>query len=516
MVILRRPDDLALQDITSLLTSRGNIETPVGSMTVLSAAPNDAEGSGVDKTLQSLISSISRIPIQAIDAQTVLASLGIDSITSIQVAAKSRQAGVQLSATDIASCRTFADLVRKAQPHTQKTSPPSENSFPIALSPRETKAIISRFDVGAPIERILPMSSGQRFLLAAWQKTGGRKYQHAFMFLLPQSVDRSRLKVAWILLLQRHPILRSTFANAPKSGDPRIVVFKNEVVPATWSEEFIEDETFYQSSTIKIKHIVGSPISSRLPQARAILRYSKNKASLLLHLHHFQYDAWSLSILAQELSSLYEIQYADPSNDLLVYLAYSNAQGGQLILQDKYWKSVFPAQWESTLFPSLSPVPAPLLERTVYVAEAAIEGVDSCQRHAAELQLSLYSALMACWARLQGSYTKSNDVCFGVWHSGRTGSLQDIEQFAVPCVNILPMYVADVQGDIRSVALRIQEALRQRTGIIEQTDFSRLHTLLGSRKPLTNVFLNVFTLGVPQQRGGLLEPVNVRSRFAPL
>lgn len=483
------------------------VENPLAS--AVPTCPNEVAVSEDYKKLQTLISSISNIPIQAINDQTSLASLGIDSITAIQVANKCRQAKMKITAADIVSCRTFVDLAKKIQTCSGKLSPPPTSQQSLSLPPAEIRAIISRFEETPPIERILPMTPGQKFLLAAWQKCERRKYQHVFMFQLPGDVDRVRLKVAWILLLQRHPLLRSTFANAPNADDPRIVVFKNDVASSTWSEEVAEDDMFYRSSAIRVRQLVENPIPSRLPQARAILRYSKNKVCLLLHLHHFQYDAWSLSVLAEEISSIYKTQSSSPSQDFLTYLTYTKADDEQLATQDQYWKSVFPVQFNPTLFPNLNPHPVPRLKRTVYIAKSAIEDVSLCEKRAAELHVSLQSLLMACWVRLQSTYTRANDACFGVWHNGRTGSVDNIEHFAIPCVNILPLYVPDARGDICLVAGRIREALGQRAGIIEQTDFSRYNALLGIHKPLTNVFLNVFKLTPPGQKGGLLEPVNV-------
>lgn len=463
--------------------------------------------------LRKLISSLSKVPIPAIKKKTPLASLGIDSITAIQISNKARQAGIWIPTTQIIGCRDFADLVHKARIQLPKSSALAAPQRLPGLSPSETTGIVTRFGPNSSLERILPMSPGQKFLVAAWQGMEARKYQHVFMFLLPQDVDRARLSVAWTLLLQRHPLLRSTFASAPNSGEPRLVIFKSEVAPSTWSEEVIADETFYQSLAVKAQNLAESPIPSRLPQARAILCYSRKRSSLLFHLHHFQYDAWSLPILGNELAAIYKSQSVIPSNGLITYLTYTTLTREQRVIQDRYWDSVIPARFQPNLFPSLLAARHSENGRTIHIVKNAIEGVLLCEKRAAELQRSFYAILMACWAQLQSKYTGVDDICFGIWQNGRTGSVENIDRLAVPCVNVLPMFVKGAQEAVPLVAERIQTTLNQQTGIIEQTDFSRCNTLRGIDEPLTNVFLNVFRSTPRGQPGGLLEPVNLPFGF---
>ncbi|KAJ3563111.1 hypothetical protein NP233_g9148 [Leucocoprinus birnbaumii] len=469
-------------DTTSLHVTEDNV---YGTRTV----SVESEDNKVHVILRDLVSSLARLPAEIIDKNTPLVSLGIDSITAIQISNKARHAGIGISTTQIIGCRNFGDLVKRAQSRPVKaTKSATPESLP-QLSPREINGIISRFGTSSPLERILPTSPGQKFFIAGWQGMQARKYQHVFMFLLPPDVDKARLKVAWILLLQRHPLLRSTFANEPRSSEPRIIVFKNEVAPSTWSEEVSADDIFYQATAARVRNLAENPPSSRLPQARAILRHSEKKSTLLLHLHHFQYDAWSLSLLCRDLDVFYESQSVASVNDLTKYLSRTALTPEKRVIQDQYWNRVIPRRFKPTLFPKLNPASSSRNSRSICVVKTAIEGVALCEERASDLQISLHAILVACWARLQGKYTGMDDICFGIWQNGRTGSMEVIDRLAVPCVNILPMFVQGACATVTTTATRVQEILTEQVGIIEHTEFWR---------------------SSPRgQTGGLLEPVNL-------
>jgi len=105
---------------------------------------------------------------------------------------------------------------------------------------------------------------------------------------------------------------------------------------------------------------------------------------------------------------------------------------------------------------------------------------------------------------------RSNDVTFGLWHSGRSGSIPDIDLFAFPCLNILPLRILIPPGSgLREVASLIQTDLRERNRDIEQSNLLDIDLWIdGGGKPLCNVFVNILQ-SQGNFKGGILEQVDL-------
>lgn len=136
---------------------------------------------------------------------------------------------------------------------------------------------------------------------------------------------------------------------------------------------------------------------------------------------------------------------------------------------------------------------------------------------ARSLHVSLQAIFLASWARVQAFYTSSDSSTFGLWQAGRTGVVDDIAMLAVPCMNVLPLHILRVnEGSVVDVARRIQQDLRNRSAVIEQTDLVRVDEWVGGRgQPLCNVFVNIIKVAPDvQDQDTLLTPTNVSHTVA--
>ncbi|KJA27343.1 hypothetical protein HYPSUDRAFT_63026 [Hypholoma sublateritium FD-334 SS-4] len=472
--------------------------------------------SDIDPSIyEPILTSLTNAPRSLIRPETNLVTIGIDSISAIQISGRFRRAGMILSASDVVSSATIGQMVTKIRlMDTFVPKSRSDSSVISEVSDAEKAAIMRHLNLqSSNIERISFASSGMQWLIGMWSKSSRTRYQHAFPFELAQDIDRDMMKASWFGLVDRHPILRSTFICADGYHESRIVIF-NKSAPETWSEEYVPVENFYSSVLERMKSLVRNPIPTSQPQARALFFYSDSHAYLILHLHHFQYDAWSLRLLIDDLTCLYSGTKSTVSNDMDLFLGYcSSFNQQQLEEQRSYWRKSFPLEFKPTFFPVLksnarSHRPN---ERLVRTNTSCIHNASRLDERARSLGVSLPSVFLASWAHIQGQVTKASSSTFGLWHSGRTSALDDIENLAIPCMNVLPMHVSSIrQKSALELAADILIDLRKRTSVIEQSNQVRVNEWVGtSKEPMCNVFINIIKIGPDVSSNNLfLRPAN--------
>ncbi|KAL0946575.1 hypothetical protein HGRIS_012777 [Hohenbuehelia grisea] len=473
--------------------------------------------SAADK-LKSVLARVTNVPAERITADATLPALGIDSITAIQLAAHCRKEQLPVLVSDVVKCRTVADLMIKVA-----NVSPADNNTPMELVDIDIpvdEANMIRRDLGEEqIESITIASTSIKWLVGGWLRSGGARYQHAFAFRVAEHVDASRLRSAWSALVERHAILRSTFWHVGPGAEPRLVTFKPDATKLDWSEEQYPDHTFFRDTMSRLESMVDSPPGEGEGQTQAVIVSSSKHRYMLVHLHHLQYDAWSLQLLMGDLMRFYDGQVPLSSNDLAGYLRAYAPRPSHLIEQEKYWRSAFPSGFKPTLFPRLIPTRAGMKtsqrRRTTFTELNALQDASWCEERARALGVSLQTIFLACWAKLQSQYAPSPDgsVTFGVWHSGRGGEMEGIERLAVPCVNVLPVHVREVGlWSTEEVARRMQTDLSGRSDVVEQTEMGRIEEWVATKQRVCNVLINYIKVGVEvdgqHDRGQLLEPVH--------
>ncbi|KAI0374911.1 hypothetical protein BV20DRAFT_961134 [Pilatotrama ljubarskyi] len=504
--LVRFPDDPWTSDLPEGLTEPANdTESP---------APVDGEGAQEwdpqYDAFRGLVSEVSKIPASKIYASTPLAALGIDSITAVQLVAKARRIGVRFTSSDVVQSRTVGELLGKLREAEYPKAYGVAKSVSFDVSRAHWPRLLAQSSPGAidAVERIIHATPGMEWMIGMWQRSEGSRFQHVFGYRLPPDVDSVKLHAAWNELIHRHAVLRSTFVYDHEAAAPRVVIFKADVLSSHWSQEALvhSEEAVVQ----RMKQLVSQPPSIVRPITRAVLLQSPSSSYLLIHLHHFQYDAWSLQLLVDDLRRLYLGEEPRSSNELDGFLHHVTPTVAEAKAQERYWESVFATTEEPSLFPALCHAPA-AQERIVHTDQAAAGDAAALEKRARESAVSLQSVFLACWAQVQSKYAGSDSATFSLWHSGRTGEVRDIERLAVPCINVLPYRVSGVQAlDTLALAKRIQEDLQARSASVEQTRLVKVHEWTGiPEKPLSNVFVNIVKVApdVEKTADRLFEPI---------
>ena len=255
--------------------------------------------------IRSLLARFSKLPEKLIGGTTSLASMGVDSITAIQMASLARKKGISVSPVTIIQSTTVHELMTKI--HAEQMEKSSGSDSPSSPPPAYVEFMPPLADVIRStmprrlrqyIEAIYPMSPGMEWMIGAWQNSGGCRYQHAFVQRIRGRVDIGRLEQSWDALLRFHPILRSTFCPVPpvKGNSDHLLALcvldafpgntkrlNRRKLPCLYSEE--------QALAAEARMSVTHPAVTPGMHARLTVLEGKRNTYLLLNFHHFQYGA---------------------------------------------------------------------------------------------------------------------------------------------------------------------------------------------------------------------------------
>ncbi|EMD38714.1 siderophore biosynthesis enzyme [Gelatoporia subvermispora B] len=447
-------------------------------------------------TLRELLSTATGIPSSKIQMSMRLLGLGIDSISAIQIASKARRTGLHLTARDIIQSRTVGDLVMRAGAEDESEDRAGQALQTAFQIPRQEWSALTPKVKESDVDSVTVATPGMQWFMGGWQRSGGSRYQHVFGFELSADVDILKLQKAWDELLTRHAILRAAFSSSAQ-GEPRVVIYKRESMGARWQEEECDDIQDYDEGVAsRMRALISSPPSSmQEPLTRATLLRSPSRNALIIHLHHFQYDAWSLQLLLDDLVRLYQGQPPTSSNDHSAILRVAVPDEHTRTEQRSYWQRMLtPNDPTLILFPKIPGHQARSnSSHNFLMKKSVLTPIADLEARARALSVSLYVVYLTCWAQVQAAATSSNSAIFGLWHSGRTGSIDQVECLAAPCLNILPFVVRGFNStSTMDIATQIQDDLRERTPLVEQSPLTLVDEVMGGTgRPLCNVFVNI-------------------------
>ncbi len=286
-----------------------------------------------------------------------------------------------------------------------------------------------------PIERLprdvpLPLSFAQQRLWFLAQFEGASQAYHITGGVkLTGVLDRQALRRALNEIVARHETLRTTFSQT--KGGPIQVIGPPEIgfqleepdlrraaVPTDELRRLAEREA---SAPFDLER--GPLIRGRLAQL------TEDDHALLVTMHHIVSDGWSIGIIINELSALYQASREGKAAELpalpIQYADYAAWQrlwfSGEILQQAAYWKNAL------TGAPALLELPTDRVRRTEqdYAGEAIRVDLDEqlagalralSRRHGA----TLYVTLLAGWAALLARLSGQDEVVIGSPVANRT------------------------------------------------------------------------------------------------
>jgi amino acid adenylation domain-containing protein len=423
--------------------------------------------------------------------------LGGDSILGIQMVARARQRGAELTPQQLFQHPTIAELAiageatesdsgfageRAAE---EKQESDSRAAVSLAALSAEKRAWLER--EYAHIEDLYPLSPMQEGMLFH------SLYEPAVGMYVGQTAceverpDVGVMRRAWQQVLDRHPILRTAFVW--KNLDRPLQVVCGGVALPFAEEDWREpnapngaDEDARLAGWLEADRRRGFDLE-RAPLLRLTLLHGPaDVCHLVCTSHHLLLDGWSLSLLLKEALMAYDALragQAPPAVHSRPYRDYIE----WLSRQDRSRAEAF---WRRELAgfrgPTRGPGPLRLAgtedatngsapEEGVWLSEELTAGLQSFAR---KRQLTLNTLLQGAWAVLQSYYSGADEVVFGATVSGRPADLPGVETMIGLLINTLPVRVRVAPGEPLAPWLA---ALQRRQAELRQYAYSSLNDI---------------------------------------
>jgi amino acid adenylation domain-containing protein/non-ribosomal peptide synthase protein (TIGR01720 family) len=431
----------------------------------------------VEEALAAVWADVLSVP--RVGAQDNFFALGGDSILSMQVVARARQAGYRFTTRDLFVHQT-----------------------PASLAPHVTVEVVSSAD-RAPVVGEVPLTPIQH-----WFLTSGRRNPHHFnqshLVELDPAVDEAALRRALGALLAHHDALRLRFTSADgvwrQVNDPVSEVDVLTVVDGADGLEKVADDV----------HASFDLASG--PLFRAVLFRTGSPGTepplLLLVAHHLVVDGVSWRILLDDLETAY--RGGDLGAKTTSYQEWSrrleaHVLGGGLADEVGYWTRSFPS------FPAPSGTPGSVtVELSEEDTDALLRGAPTAYR------TQINDVLLAALAYALSRWTGSSRVAVDLEGHGREDVLDvDLSRTVGWFTTVFPVELELPEGTWRDRVKAVRRQLRAVPGNGFGYGALRQHGMVpdGGRPPVSFNYLGQFGSG--GSSGGTAEPTGLYRAVLP-
>ncbi|RAL26258.1 amino acid adenylation domain-containing protein [Thermoflavimicrobium daqui] len=290
-----------------------------------------------------------------------------------------------------------------------------------------------------------PLQQGMLFHSLYAQEKGD--YITQIAFTLKGKVDPVAFEKAWQRLVDRHPILRTSFATA-NLIEPHQVVHSSvpvELYQLDWREmEPLEQQERFKKWLAEDRR-QGFDFQ-RPPLMRwTLIRLADDVYRFLWTHHHILLDGWSISLVLKEVFANYfsdqnsqEVAFSEsPSYEK--YLHWLQKQS--LTEAETYWKEKlkgFQTPTKIAFAKSTSKEIVPQREQRLSLPSAEMEALE---RFAKQHQLTVNTLVQGAWALVLGHLSNETDLLYGVTGSGRPTDLPHVESMVGLFISTLPMRI---------------------------------------------------------------------------
>ncbi|KAJ1920276.1 hypothetical protein IWQ60_007037, partial [Tieghemiomyces parasiticus] len=403
-------------------------------------------------TLASVVKAVLRVWAPNVNLSLSFLKLGGDSISAIQVSARCRQLGYNLSVPDLLEDRTLSKLSTLMQP---LESPPdatlqdvdkdatwSPGRFPLlhctAADLDQIATDLAELRLApTDVADLYPMTLTQQGL---WTATAKDPAEYVIQFALTVVGDTSTDQIhrALASVVARHTILRTvfltTFSNSHCTGVQ--VVTKRPLFGWTevteWSELDVDAEGTYLTANGRRGFRAGEPLLRAL-----VKRGSQGRHRLVVAIHHALMDGWTMGVFLDELRFTIQGDHllaTTPPPQFRDYVRWNLEQRDHQA--PEYWRTYLHGVDQPTLLALPNdPCATPAKKEHRFPLNADLDQLKTLfQAHG----LTIYTVLKAAWAVVLSHYTGRGDVVFGSVVSGRALPLAGIESLFGCLVNTVP------------------------------------------------------------------------------
>ena len=397
---------------------------------------SDHAWTNIEREIAKAAAQASQAPLDGVGPDISFFSLGIDSISAISLSRILRQSlGREVVTSDILKHPSVVRLGNRLESTKQNcgvVDSLSAKSFDFGFDDHFIQSTASRFEqAGRSVQAILPCTPLQEAMLSAADASSEKLYDNHVTLNI--SGDVEKIKQCFKEMVRRHEILRTCFVATDMSRYAYV-----QVVLADYDLEF------------GLIRSLAERTSSRdecNPPYKFDFIESGGSTTLLISMHHALYDGVALSVLYEEVETLY---YAKSLPTLVSFAPFLREMVSLNIESaDNFWKTVLggcsPSRFErATQRASKEPSSRPTISRVERTnSKSPLKWIEESIK---KNSTSLLAVLQTAWANLLSEKLQQTDVCFGNVVSGRTVPIDGIERLVAPCFNTIPTRLQNIHN----------------------------------------------------------------------
>ena len=476
--------------------------------------PQDEMKPGPDlESIRTALSEISGFSLENIPIDISIFSLGLDSISAIQVAASCRKQGHDVSVADVLRGRSLGGICRRLRERNSVQSSHVKTQSTLVSSESRSKALVLANVNDEDVEDVLPCLAGQLYHLATWLKSHRTMCEATWTYQGSERLKVDDLKSAWKALRERHPVLRTIFV-ALSTRDVVQLVLKCSALTHD-SFRCIDAPGDAKDKVInQLKVEAKQPFDLFSPPSKLCLIRGDTQDFVILRLHHATYDAWTISTILEDLTALYHgihLPYPPRSEPFIHHTARTLHTSSE----KAYWLKSLQGSQPTLLRPPPTLPSHPTPSPTLLVLKSALPNLQTLETLCRTTTTTLPTLILLAHARTLSRRAAIASPTFGLYQTGRSASVPSIETLCFPCLNVTPVLVRDA---LARPAVESARALQVELAERVEYEQSYLPEVLGwagcGGEPLFNTFVNILSHEGPG-RGGPSPASTSDTLFVP-
>lgn len=442
--------------------------------------------------------------------------VGGDSLTAIMLVAVLRRSGIYIAAQDVLAEKTLAGMAARCRGATttcldvaescdrSPATPDSSLKTPLTDNSPETspswldisheirscsvmkhsnlKSRSSRLPVDlekAEVERTYPASYTQTTFLIEAQKWPRSYYAWTF-FELDDVVAPSHVQAACQTLVDRHPILRTSFHLRHDRCFQAVHTIGSRV-----NFKVMMSHDLPEKMCSVIDKDIDQPVRfGQIPtQFRLLIDPESGLRTIAMGLSHAQYDGFSLTTIYNDLRSAYCGLLTGPSTSP----GYHHFIQHTLELSDEHTDTF----WRELLHDSTLTIVSdlPLSTQQPVMSDSWMQTIPFQFKKPHRFSYNYGTLLKAAWALTLSAVSGSTDVAFWNLVSGRFAPFEGAQEVVGPCINFVPVrvrfnasqLVSDLIGSIHEQQIQsIPFEATPTNRIIEQAQWPKSSSSVGT------------------------------------
>lgn len=317
------------------------------------------------------------------------------------------------------------------------------------------------------IEDIIALTSMQQGMLFHYLKNpNGREYFEQLCIRFKGKISIESIERAWEYVIRSNEMLRTIFRwdrlETPvqvvlKEYTPSIKIMRLQDVDQGEKEKYINE--------IRKKDLeVGIDISVE-PMRITLIQICENELEMVISNHHILYDGWSNSIIIKEFVEAYKRFYKGLKLEPIKktrfkeYIKWRKLQDRDI--QKDYWRKYLEGyshkisiSGKKLIHESNNKIDRYRIELDKILTAVIVE---FCR----EEKITVAVLLNTAWGILLQRYNNTDDVVFGITKSGRTASINGIDNIVGLFINTIPIRISVKDGEsIKELLKRVDREIK--------------------------------------------------------